>query len=103
MTCGAQRPSPSPVRSSAGSVAAGAFTTTEAAPLPASRFSSEQAQRLRQASQHLTATVLKLQAGAGDEVANGAGDEDLSAAGQFRDARRDVDSDAADVVARQSV
>ena len=69
------------------------------APLPASRFRSEQAQRLRQAPQHLTAAVLELQAGAGNEVANGAGDEDLSAAGQFRDARRDVDSDAADVVA----
>ena len=57
---------------------------------------------LGQAAQRVAAAVLEAQARAGDEVAHRARHQGLARPGHRRDARRDVDGDAADVVARSA-
>jgi hypothetical protein len=46
----------------------------------------------------MAAAVVKTQVGAGDEIAYSAGDEDFATARQLRDAGRNVNGDAADLV-----
>src|SRR5215471_16379387 len=47
----------------------------------------------------MAASVIELQAGTGDEIPHGAGHEHLSGACDRRDARRDMDGDANDIIA----